>query len=84
MILRRMSEEIKERLSDAFPFGVQSNDLVHSDANSLVQVIERVGDANRHLHSGLGGQFFNGRIALLPEGLRVVLIGQTGNVPLLQ
>lgn len=54
------------------------------DADSLVQVIERVGDANCHLHSSLRGQFFNSCISLLPEGLRVVLVRQTGDLPFLE
>lgn len=53
-------------------------------ADSLVQVIERVGDANCHLHSGLRGQLLNRCIALLPKGLGVVLVRQTGNLPFLE
>lgn len=74
------ARQTNRRLSFFFKW----EDLVHSAANLLVQVIERVGDANCHLHSSLWGQFLNGCIALLPEGLRVVLVRQTGNVPLLE
>lgn len=52
--------------------------------NSLVQVIECVGDADCHLHSSLTGQFFNSCISLFPKRLRVVLIRQTRNIPLLE
>lgn len=59
-------------------------DMLKGDADSLVQVIECVGDANRHLHSSLRGQFLNSCISLFPEGLRVVLVRQTRNVPFLE
>lgn len=52
-------------------------------SHSLVQIVEGVGDAHRHLHSGLGRQLLDGGIALLPERLRVVLVGQTRNIPFL-
>lgn len=52
--------------------------------NSLVQVVECVGDADGHLHSGLRGQFLNSCISFFPKGLRVVLIRQTSDVPLLE
>lgn len=51
--------------------------------HSLVQIIERVGDAHCHLHSGLRRQLLDGCITLLPERLRVVLVGQTRNIPFL-
>lgn len=51
--------------------------------NSLVQVIECVGDADRHLHPGLRGQLPNSRVALLPKGLGVVLVRQARDLPLL-
>lgn len=53
------------------------------EQNSPVQIVERVGDAHRHLHSGLGRQLLDGCVALLPKRLRVVLVRQTGNVPFL-
>lgn len=52
--------------------------------NSLVEVIESVGDANRHLHSSLRSQLLNGSISFFPKGLGVVLIRQTTDLPLLQ
>lgn len=52
--------------------------------HSLVQIVERVGDAHRHLHSGLGCQLLDGCIALLPKRLRVILVGQTRNIPFLE
>lgn len=58
--------------------------MLDGRADSLVQVIERVGDANCHLHSSLRGQFLNSCISLLPEGLGVVLVGQARNLPFLQ
>lgn len=59
-------------------------DVVLGDVNSLVQVIECVGDANCHLHSSLRGQFLNSCISLFPKGLRVILIGQARNIPFLE
>lgn len=58
--------------------------MLKSDVYSLVQVIERVGDADCHLHSGLAGQFLDSCISFFPKGLRVVLVRQARNVPLLQ
>lgn len=51
--------------------------------NSLVQVIEGVGDANSHFHSSFRGQFLYSCVSLFPEGLGVVLIRQTSDLPFL-
>lgn len=42
-----------------------------------------MGDSHKHLHAGLTGQLLNGGITLLPERLRVILIRQASDVPLL-
>ena len=49
----------------------------------LVEVVERVRGPHDHLHSCLAGQLLDGRISLLPEGLRVALKRQPVDVPLL-
>lgn len=51
--------------------------------HSLVQLVERVGDPYRHLHPGLAGQLLNGCVPLFPKGFRVILVRETGDVPLL-
>ena len=48
-----------------------------------VEVVECVRDARRHLHPRLRGQLLDGRVALRPEGLRVVLVRQPADLPLL-
>lgn len=52
--------------------------------NSLVQVIERVGDAHRHLHASLARQLLDSCISLFPKGLRVIFIRQATDLPLLE
>lgn len=52
--------------------------------DSPVQIVERMGHPDCHLHSGLRGQLLNGSIALLSKGLRVVLVRQASDLPFLK
>lgn len=52
--------------------------------DSPVQIVERVRDPHHDLHGCLTGQFLDGGVALLPKRLRVVFVGQTGDLPFLK